>query len=159
MIEYEYSFKVLDIKPFIKFCENKNYEKEESITQTRILYKNENGVLARITTNERNNQVKQYLNFKEENESEKVLKESKETSMLEVSSENKDFIKSMLEILNFHKSKELKRTRYIYKKDNVKFEIDYYVQPEMQVVAIEGEKNEVDTVYKEIEALYEKYKI
>lgn len=159
MIEYEYSFKVLDIEPFIKFCENKNYEKEERITQTRVLYKNENGVLARITTNERNNQIKQYLNFKEENESEKVLKESKETSMLEVNSENKDFIKSMLEILNFHKSKELKRIRHIYKKDKVKFEIDYYMQPEMQVVAIEGEKYEVDTVYKEIESLYEKYKI
>lgn len=159
MIEYEYSFKVLDIKPFIKFCENKNYEKEESITQTRVLYKNENGVLARITTNKSDNRVKQYLNFKEENESEKVLKESKETSMLEVNSENKDFIKSMLEILNFYKSKELKRTRHIYKKDKVKFEIDYYMQPEMQVVAIEGEKNEVDKVYKEIEVLYEKYKI
>ncbi|HOZ55386.1 MAG TPA: hypothetical protein PK993_05065 [Clostridia bacterium] len=159
MIEYEYSFKVSDIEPFIMFCENKNYEKEESITQTRVLFKNENGVLARITTNERNNQIKQYLNFKEENDSEKVLKESKETSMLEVNSENKDFIKSMLEILNFHKSKELKRIRHIFKKKKIKFEIDYYIQPEMQVVAIEGEKNEVDTVYKEIESLYEKYKI
>lgn len=159
MIEYEYSFKVSDIKPFIKFCESNNYQKEESITQTRVLYKNGSGILARITTNEKNNKVLQYLNFKEENESDKVLKESKETSMLEINNENEEFIKSMLEIFDFYKSKELKRIRYIYKNDKVKFEIDYYIKPEMQVIAIEGKKDEVDMIYKELESLYKEYKI
>lgn len=27
MLEYEYSFKVTDIKPFIKFCEEQKYKK------------------------------------------------------------------------------------------------------------------------------------
>lgn len=159
MIEYEYSFKVTDIKPFINFCELKNYQKEKKIKQVRVLYKNGNGILARITTNEIDNQVSEYLNFKEENESEKVLKESKETSALEINDQNKKFIESMLDILNFRKSKELKRIRYIYKNDKIKFEIDDYIQPKMQVVAIEGEKDKVDKVYKELEALYKEYKI
>lgn len=78
----------------------------------RILYNNGNGILDRITTNEIDNKVVEYLNFKEENESEKVLKESKETSALEIN-------------------------------DKIKFEIDDYIQPKMQVVAVEGEKDKL----------------
>ena len=43
------------------------------------------------------------------------------------------------------------RTRSVYKKGNVKFEIDEYTEPEiMNVVAIEGEKEIVDNIYESI---------
>ena len=38
--EYEYSFKVKDIKPFIEYCINNSYILEDEYEQTRILYKN-----------------------------------------------------------------------------------------------------------------------
>lgn len=79
--------------------------------------------------------------------------------MLEINQTNKESIESILNMLNFKKSKELKRNRYIYEKENVKFEIDDYFQPEMKVVAIEGEKEEVDKIYMELENLYKKCKI
>ena len=58
---------------------------------------------------------------------------------------NKDFK------LEYKKDIELSRIRMVYKKDNVIFEIDSYNSPEiMYVVAVEGDKEEVDKVYKEI---------
>ena len=40
--------------------------------------------------------------------------------------------------------------RYVYEKGGVKFEIDDYIRPQMKVVAIEGNKDEVDKVYNEL---------
>ena len=40
--------------------------------------------------------------------------------------------------------------RYVFEKGDVKFEIDDYTRPEMKVVAIEGEKTQVDKVYQEL---------
>ena len=37
--EYEYSFKVKDIKPYIDYCINNDYEKTGESSQTRILYR------------------------------------------------------------------------------------------------------------------------
>ena len=138
---------------------NKNIKKGEKIFQTRTLYTNNNKILARITVNEIEGNKTVYLKFKEENNSEQVLKISKESQMLEINQTNKESIESILNMLNFKKSKELKRNRYIYEKENVKFEIDDYFQPEMKVVAIEGEKEEVDKIYMELENLYKKCKI
>lgn len=159
MVEYEYSFKVKDIQPFIAYCEEKGYIKEKDVEQIRILYKNNNGILARITTNEIEGKVSKYLNFKEENESEQVLKVSQESPMLEIDENNREFVESILKIFDFVKSKELKRKRYVYKKNNVTFEIDNYSKPEMKVVAIEGKKDQVDKIYSEIQDLYQKYKL
>ena len=63
----------------------------------------------------------------------------------------------MLEILGYHKDKTLKRRRFVYKKGEVKFEIDEYLEPEQcYVVAIEGENEAVDSVYDEVSSLNNK---
>lgn len=162
MIEYEYSFKVKDIEPFIKFCKDNNYEESKVVLQTRTLYKNDSKILARITKNEIGEETFLYLNFKEENETENILKQSQESQILEINDSNKEFINSFLKMFKFRKSKELKRKRYVYKKDkeeSVKFEIDEYSKPQMKVVAIEGDKKQVDKVYEQIKHLYNTYKI
>lgn len=79
--------------------------------QTRILYRNGNKILARITTNEIESKNPTYLNFKEKNDTEKVLKISQESPILEINEDNKEFVNYILKIFNFIKSKELKRTR------------------------------------------------
>lgn len=132
MLEYEYSFKVKDVNPFIEFCKNENYMEKSIVSQRRVLYKNNSGILARITTNNQGENEKSYLNFKEADDSEKILKVSKESIELEINDSNKELI----------------RKRYVYTKGKVKFEIDEYQKPQMKVVAIEGEKQEVDEVYK-----------
>ena len=42
------------------------------------------------------------------------------------------------------------RIRYVYQKGSIIFEIDDYLEPQMKVVAIEGNKKEVDKVYLQI---------
>ena len=84
--------------------------------QTRILYRNGNKILARITTNEIESKNSTYLNFKEKNDTEKVLKISQESPILEINEDNKEFVNYILKMFNFIRSKELKRTRYVYKK-------------------------------------------
>ena len=56
--------------------------------------------------------------------------------------------KSMLEVLGFKQSADNLRTRYVYEKEGVKFEIDEYIRPKMNVIGIEGEKEKVDEIYK-----------
>lgn len=65
---------------------------------------------------------------------------------------------SLIEILNLNRKIVLKRKRYVYEKENVKFEIDEYIEPLMNVIAIEGKKEEVDRVYKHLENIIIKNK-
>ena len=153
MIEYEYSFKVKDIRPLIAYCEVNEYKKEEELLQTRVLYHNKDKILARMTTNKIGEKEETFFNFKDESETDDVLKIAKESEELLVTDHNKKFIDSMLSMLKFEKTKTLKRKRYVYKKSNIKFEIDDYTQPIMKVVAIEGEKEEVDKEYQKIKEL------
>lgn len=148
MIEYEYSFKVKNLEPYIKFCESEGYEKESEAFQIRELFTSNNGVLARITTKNTKNGEKTVLDFKDENDSEEILKNSRETIPLTITNDTREAINSILNILGYKKIKHLDRKRTVYKKRNVTFEIDNYSSPEiMYVVAIEGEKEEVDKVY------------
>lgn len=147
--EYEYSFKVDDILPFIKFCEENNYTKKDEYNQIRTLYKNDNKILARITKCEINGIEKIYFDLKDENESNDVLKVSRESGQIDVTN-NIEFANALIDMLNFKFHKKLDRKRYVYQKNNVTFEIDNYKEPKMNVVAIEGEKNDVDNVYNNI---------
>lgn len=148
--EYEYSFKVKDIKPFIDYCINNNYQKNKEYEQTRLLYKNGGKVMARITKNTYENEVIEVLNFKDDNTNDSILKISRETKDLVITDENRSFVESLLEILDLKETKRLVRKRYVYKKDNVLFELDNYSNPKMNVVAIEGIKSEVDIVYNDL---------
>lgn len=149
--EYEYSFKVKDIKEFIQYCVLNEYEKKEEYLQTRILYKNGGPVMARITENIYNDYVQKVLNFKDDNLNDNILKVSRETKDLVINDDNQEFVDSLIEILDLANKKVLKRKRYVFEKNSVKFEIDEYIDPVMNVVAIEGLQEEVDAVYNELE--------
>lgn len=156
--EYEYSFKVKSIKDFLDYCENNNYKKQGEYFQTRTLYKNGGEVMARITENEYEEKYEKILNFKDDNLSDKILKTSRESKDLIITNDNEEFVMSLIEILNLNRKIVLKRKRYVYEKENVKFEIDEYIEPLMNVIAIEGKKEEVDRVYKYLENIIIKNK-
>lgn len=148
MEEYEYSFKVLDILPYIEYCKNNEYKLKEETSQTRVLYRNVNKTMARITTKKKGNSKKIVLDFKDDNKSEEILKVSRETLPLEINDNDLGAIYSILDMLEYRKDITLIRDRFIYEKGNVTFELDSYSSPEkMYVVAIEGKKEEVDIIY------------
>lgn len=151
--EYEYSFKLSDIAPFIDYCISNNYELKEEYEQTRTLYKNSGKVMARITKNIYKNSEVEILNFKDDNLSDSVLKVSRESKDLLIDDKNREFVKSLLEILELNETKKLVRKRYVYINNNVIFEIDKYIEPIMNVVAIEGNKDEVDNIYNELKVI------
>ena len=154
--EYEYSFKVKDIKEFIQYCVLNEYEKKEEYLQTRILYKNGGPVMARITENIYNDYVQKVLNFKDDNLNDNILKVSRETKDLVINDDNQEFVDSLIDLT--HK-KVLKRKRYVFEKNSVKFEIDEYIEPVMNVVAIEGLQEEVDAVYNELEEIINRNRV
>lgn len=145
--EYEYSAKVNDISPFINYCKENNYKLINKTIQKRILYRNNNKILARVTIIEGGESKNIFLDFKDENESDSVLKISRESGKINVT-DNMDFVNAVFSMLKFDFYKELDRVRYVYVKNKVTFEIDEYTKPEMKVVGIEGAKEEVDKVYK-----------
>lgn len=154
MEEYEYSFKVTNLKPYIEYCENNNYEKKEETSQTRILYKNINKTMARITTKEKNGNKKTVLDFKDDNETDTTLKVCRESLPLEISDSDKEAVDSILDMLGYEIKKILIRKRVVYCKNGVIFELDDYSSPEiMFVVGIEGQKEDVDKVYNELQEL------
>lgn len=151
-MEYEYSFKVSSIKPYIEYCEQNNYEKKSITFQNRIVYENKHSenIIARITTKEKDGKKATLFDCKNVGKSDENLKISSESIPMKVTKNNIKNIKSILEVLDFYEAANNTRTRYIYEKKGVKFEIDDYIIPKMQVVALEGIKNEVDIVYKEL---------
>ena len=150
-MEYEYSFKVKDLTKYLDYCKKNNYQLEEETNQERILYRNANKTIARITTKIKDNKANTYLDFKDENDSDEILKVSRETIPLKVTKNNKEAVLSILDMLGYQKDKTLIRKRWVYKKDEITFEIDDYKEPKMKVVAIEGNKEQVDKVYQELE--------
>lgn len=156
-MEYEYSFKVKSVNEYLSFCENHGFKLISKIKQTRIIYRNQNKTMARITIEEGDSIIKK-LDFKEDkltSEDLNIRKESKELIFDDI-----DAIQSILDFLNYKKDNTLIRTRSIYTKGKVKFEIDQYECPDNSlVVAIEGNKEDVDLVYKELENLNNMYKL
>lgn len=151
MLEYEYSFVVKDIRPYIEYCENEGYSKISENTQIRELFISPNKILARITKNITENEDKIVLDFKDDNDSEDILKSSKESLPLQINESDRETVNSILDILGYKKNKYLERKRIVYKKGKVKFEIDEYFAPEtMYVIGIEGEKILVDEIYKSL---------
>ncbi len=157
--EYEYSFKASSINGFVKYCILNKYEKKEEYLQTRKIYKNGGHVMARITENIYDDRSEKVLDFKDDNLTDNVLKISRESKDLIINEDNQEFVNSLLEILDLKCCIILKRKRYIFKKSNVKFEIDEYSEPIMNVIAIEGLKSEVDKVYKELTEIINSYKV
>jgi len=155
MQEYEYTLKVESIKPYIEYCEKNNYNKVSVTHQNRVVYasKHTDSIIARITTNEIDGIKRTVLDFKNVREGKDELKICSESLPIIVTDDNKDKIYSMLEVLDFYKDTDNIRTRYVYEKGGVIFEIDDYITPKRQVVAIEGIKEEVDKVYQKIKRM------
>ncbi len=152
MKEYERSFEVKSIKPYLKYCNDNNYEKKGENWQNRIVYENKysEDIIARITTKKVNGKKQTIFDCKNVGKRDKNLKVSNESIPILINNKNKESIASVLNVLGFFKAADNTRTRYEYVKDNVKFEIDDYSSPKMQVVAIEGEEKEVEKIYKDI---------
>ena len=152
MEEYEYSIKVKSIKPYIDYCLKNGYTKESEITQNRIVYENKHtpDIISRVTKKIVDGKETAVFDIKNVGMRNDKLKSSAESIPMVITDDNKEIIKSMIETLDFYEAANNYRTRYIYKKDNVKFEIDDYIKPKMKVVGIEGDKTEVDKVYREL---------
>lgn len=153
MKEYEYTFKVRSIEPYINYCKKNGYEEVCIVTQNRIVYENRNSnhIIARVTTEEKNGEKEILFDCKNIGEKNKSLNISNESLPMVVTKDNLEIINSILNVLEFYEAANNFRKRYIYKKGGVKFEIDDYTSPKMQVVAIEGDEGEVESVYKEIQ--------
>lgn len=156
MKEYERSFKVESIDVYIDYCKKNNYEEEPFVKQNRIVYENSHSdsIIARLTTEECNNETITKFDCKNVGHKNKDLKISSETIPLIVTDENREIVKSILEVLDFYEAANNNRIRYVFKKDGVKFEIDKYTSPVAKVVAIEGDQDEVEKVYTELKSLF-----
>ncbi len=156
MYEYEYSFNVKSIDEYINFCKKNKFKLISKFKQTRIIYRNPNKTMARITIEE-GKKIEKILDFKEDKLTNNDLNVRKESKALKF--EDNDAVESILEFLNYSKDNTLIRNRIVYIKENVKFEIDEYECPSKNyVVAIEGEKEQVDLIYNELSEINKIYK-
>ncbi len=149
MIEYEYSKEVSNLNYYIEYCEKNGYALKTKNQQIRTIYRNSNGTMARITVNYINDTFTSELDFKDDKLSDEELTIRKET--LPIKFTDYDAVNSILDFLNYKKDNTLKRFRYVYTKGKVKFEFDEYLLPQKKyVVALEGEKKQVDRIWKEV---------
>ena len=150
MIEYEYSIKVERIKPFVDYCKNNGYVLVSVAKENRVVFQNlnNNNIISRITTTEKSGKTIILFDFKNKTVGDDKFKVSQESLAMSLKESEIAVAKSMLEVLGFKQSADNLRTRYVYEKDGVKFEIDEYIRPKMNVIGIEGEKEKVDEIYK-----------
>lgn len=154
-IEYEHSFKVDSIQPIIEYCRKNKYKEVFVIKQNRIVYENSfnSKIIARLTTEVNNGVETTTFDCKNVQDKKSDLNISMESIPMIVTDENREQILSILSTLSFKEVANNLRVRYVFEKGNIKFEIDEYIRPEMKVVAIEGEKEEVEKVYAEVKNL------
>ncbi len=150
MIEYEYSFKVKSLKPYIEYCEKNNYELKSDTKQIGRVLKADNNTVARIKIDlPKKGTPRKVVDFKDADDSKNLVKARRES--LPLAFEDEEAVESILEFLGYNKKDgSYIRRRRVFVKGNVTFEMDYYVKSRNKVMAIEGEKTEVDKVYQEI---------
>lgn len=149
MREYEYSFNVESLHPYMEYCQNNNYTMRSHADQERTIYRGPNKTIARVTVNVSDDVETKTLDFKDDVTNGEVLIERKETLPLSIN--DTYAVSSVLDFLGYKKDVTLVRTRVVYEKGGVKFEFDSYIQPKKAyVVAIEGDKDKVDLIYNEI---------
>lgn len=154
--EYEYSFMVQSLEPFIRYCEEHQDQKVEESRQVRILYKKEDQTMARVTIKEVDGKIEKFLDFKQDLLSETPLTKRKES--LPLPFESMDVVQSVIAFLGYQKSKVLTRTRIVYLRGDVTFELDSYDDKTLgYVVAIEGKKEAVDEVYEDVKRNFGSY--
>ena len=149
MIEYEYNFKVDDISVVTKFCEKDGFVLVSKTSENRVVFENKQNrkIISRLTTTFGESDEVTVWDFKNVGKNDNLLKVSMESETMKLDEAGIKIARSMLEVMDFEKSADNLRTRYVFEKGDVKFEIDDYTRPQMKVVAIEGEKSQVDKVY------------
>lgn len=153
MEEYEYNFKVKSLEPVFIYLKENNYKEIFNKKQNRIVYENikNRNIISRITSSDED-----YLfDFKNKSHETETLKISKESLPLKIKKEDIENVKSILDVLEFEQTSNIVRTRFVFVKDEVKFEIDDYIKPKMLVVAIEGKRDKVDKVYNEVKNMFD----
>jgi len=150
--EYEHSFNVRSIVPYIKYCNENGFLETSNVIQNRVVFEHRTNknVIVRITTETINGENVIIVDSKYVGEKRGDLKVSTESEPFIISQEAKKGVVSLLQMMDFYEAANNLRTRYVYEKGGVKFEIDDYIRPQMKVVAIEGNKDEVDKVYNEL---------
>ncbi len=144
-MEYEYSYTVDSLDKVLEYL-NKNYKFIERYKEQRVIYRNSNHTMARITY--KNEEM--FLDFKDDKLSDKELIERKESKSIKV--DDLESVEDILSFLEYKKDNSMTRYRSIYEGDNIKFEIDEYLEPkEAYVVSFEGNKDICDKVNKIIE--------
>lgn len=148
MKEYEYTFKVDDVTPYIKYCEENGFKKKSVTKQNRKVFENQNAnhIIARITTTIQDGKENIVLDFKNVGNKSKNFKISEESLPLTIKKDDIKTILNMLEVIDFSLRADNHRTRYEYIKDDIKFEIDDYTIPPMKIVAIEGDEKKVEEI-------------
>lgn len=155
-MEYEYSFKVKSLKPYIEYCEKNGYELKADVKQEGHVLKAPNKTLARIKIDmPKGGPVKKVIDFKDQDDSKTLIKERRESLPLEFSDD--EAVKSILEFLGYTDDGSYVRRRRVYQKDDVIFEMDYYIKSRNKVMAIEGEKSAVDKVFDEVKEIELQY--
>ena len=152
MIEYEYSIKATSVKPFIDYCENNGYKFVSKSEENRMVFENKanKNIIARITITKTEENEICVFDFKNKSVEDSTFKIAKESLPLQIRKEDIDIAKNMLKVIEFEQSADNLRTRYVYKSEDVKFEIDEYSRPQMNIVGIEGKKDKVDKIYTEL---------
>ena len=153
MLEYEYSIKAKSVFPFIDYCEKNGYKLKDKLKENRMVFENKANrkIISRITITKKDGLSVCLFDFKNKKQIKKNFKEAEESLPLNLKGEEEiEIAKSILNVLEFEQSADNLRTRYIYVKDEVKFEIDEYSRPVMNIIGIEGEKQAVDNVYKDV---------
>ena len=152
MIEYEYSIKVTNIKPFLDYCQHNGYKFISKAKESRQVFENTDNrkLISRITITDDGNGDVCLFDFKNNGKNSDTFKIAKESSALQIKIEDIETVKNMLSVIGFEQSADNLRTRYVYKKNGVTFEIDNYTRPEMNVIGIEGNKEMVDKIYLDI---------
>lgn len=149
MVEYEYNFKVDDISCVTKFCKENGFVLVSKTSENRVVFENKQNrkIISRLTTTFGESKKVTVWDFKNVGKNDNLIKVSKESEAMVLDESGIKIARSMLEVMDFEQSADNLRTRYVFEKGDVKFEIDDYTRPQMKVVAIEGEKSQVDKVY------------
>ena len=135
------------------YLKENNYKEIFNKKQNRIVYENikNRNIISRITSNDED-----YLfDFKNKSYETETLKISKESLPLKIKKEDIENVKSILDVLGFEQTSNIVRTRFVFVKDEVKFEIDDYIKPKMLVVSVEGKRDKVDKVYNEVKNMFD----
>ncbi len=151
-MEYEYSYRVKDLAPYIKEIE-KEFKFVEKTSEKRTIYRTDESI-ARITY--RNGEM--LLDFKENKVMVNGSIERKETRAIKF--DNLENCEEILAFLGYTKDATVVRNRSIYEGENIKFEIDEYFEPEVaNVVSFEGDKETCDKYNEEFLELYNSIEI